>query len=313
MNDLAEQYILQAIQNTAQQRDVTLPRFAEDVAVIERVMGSLELLHRHPHEQPLGLSLAAQVPLSILGGVGLAMRASKDLGAALNRLARFHQVRTPFVELSLVKRDDGAIVQLEYHLPKRPCLAVIVEGGLAMLVNLGRKVCGVDWSPSRVVFPHAVCHQQVWEDFFQAPVQAGLTAQFTLSHEVLALPTEAPDTVVSSYLDAMSEDLLESQAKPLLTVKIQRWLTGRLEHAPTAHEAAKAMGMSRRTLHRQLEKAGVCFQNLLDDARKQEARTLLEQGASVGEVALALGYSDTSSFCRAYRRWTGKSPGRAKR
>ena len=51
------------------------------------------------------------------------------------------------------------------------------------------------------------------------------------------------------------------------------------------------------------------YQRLLDEVRCDLARrTLGQRGASVNEVAFLLGFSDTSSFSRAFRRWTGRSP-----
>jgi len=47
----------------------------------------------------------------------------------------------------------------------------------------------------------------------------------------------------------------------------------------------------------------------LNRFRLRQARRLLESGTlSIGEVAAAVGYSDSSYFCRVFRRETGMSP-----
>jgi AraC-like DNA-binding protein len=70
---------------------------------------------------------------------------------------------------------------------------------------------------------------------------------------------------------------------------------------------ARLLGNHPRTLRRRLKEEGTSFQVLLDDARREHAMRLL-QTASVTEVALSLGFSETSAFTRAFRRWVGLPP-----
>jgi len=65
-----------------------------------------------------------------------------------------------------------------------------------------------------------------------------------------------------------------------------------------------------RSLQRALAAEGTNFRNILDQVRCLKARRLiLETDASLAEVAFAVGYSDQANFTRAYRRWTGSTPG----
>ena len=81
------------------------------------------------------------------------------------------------------------------------------------------------------------------------------------------------------------------------------------EGAVSANAVAGALGLSDRTLRRRLRECGVSYQQLLDAVRCDLARRALARpGTSVGEVAYALGFSDTSAFHKAFRRWTGKRP-----
>ncbi|MGE5160861.1 MAG: helix-turn-helix transcriptional regulator [Betaproteobacteria bacterium] len=76
-------------------------------------------------------------------------------------------------------------------------------------------------------------------------------------------------------------------------------------------ETAAAFGVNRRTLARRLRERGTTFQALLDDARYGEAQRLLQSSAlPVTEIASRLGYADTATFTRAFRRWSGTSPRR---
>ncbi|WP_234891465.1 helix-turn-helix transcriptional regulator [Agrobacterium vitis] len=68
--------------------------------------------------------------------------------------------------------------------------------------------------------------------------------------------------------------------------------------------------MSERTLRRRLAESGVSFQSLLDDLRKNRTLELLgNRNMSVEQIAFAVGFSDPHNFRRAFRRWTGTTPG----
>lgn len=74
-------------------------------------------------------------------------------------------------------------------------------------------------------------------------------------------------------------------------------------------ELAAALGVKERTLQRRLNDEGLSFETLRDEARRRMAEVLLRQGKqSLTEIALMLGYSDSSSLSRSCKRWFGVSP-----
>ncbi len=97
------------------------------------------------------------------------------------------------------------------------------------------------------------------------------------------------------------------------TVELQRAMTWTLEHLderPTASRAAKAAGLSARTLARRFaDETETTWRRFFHDARMVEATHRLSQpGARVGEVALGLGFESLSAFSRAYKAFCGVSP-----
>jgi AraC-like DNA-binding protein len=73
------------------------------------------------------------------------------------------------------------------------------------------------------------------------------------------------------------------------------------------------METSSRTLQRRLRNAGVRFHDLLADVRREEALRLVSTTRStLAEIARDLGYSDLANFLRAFRRWTGTTPGQVR-
>ena len=74
-------------------------------------------------------------------------------------------------------------------------------------------------------------------------------------------------------------------------------------------ECAAQLGISSRTLRRRLQERGLSYQDIADSVRADFARSYLESSRlSIECIAERLGFSEPTSFSRAFRRWTGMSP-----
>jgi AraC-like DNA-binding protein len=88
---------------------------------------------------------------------------------------------------------------------------------------------------------------------------------------------------------------------------IRRSLAGK---RPTLQDVAREIGMSARTLQRRLTDAGITFQQIVEDTRRELASHYLKQSAvELNEAAFLLGFEDSNSFFRAFQAWEGTSPG----
>ena len=75
-------------------------------------------------------------------------------------------------------------------------------------------------------------------------------------------------------------------------------------------QVATKVGTSARSLQRVLHDHGVSFKELVDEMRRDRALTLLRDSElSINEVAAKVGFTDPTAFFRAFRRWTGTTPG----
>lgn len=94
---------------------------------------------------------------------------------------------------------------------------------------------------------------------------------------------------------------------------ISNWLTNR-GRVPNLADAARAIGMSERTLSRRLGDLDLGLRDIVDKVRQRRARQLITQTSlSIDEIASRLGYPDQSSFCRHFKTWFGCSPARYRR
>lgn len=102
---------------------------------------------------------------------------------------------------------------------------------------------------------------------------------------------------------------IPTRAARLLPLRIRRLLMRYYGAFPSLENAASELGMSGRTLRRKLAEGGTSYQQELDAVREKLSKQyFLRGGQSVTELALMLGYTDSSAFAKAFRRWTGISP-----
>ena len=110
-----------------------------------------------------------------------------------------------------------------------------------------------------------------------------------------------------SHLDAelseiVHEDTLAVRAKDAIAQALS-------EGAPKMDRIARGLGLSARSFHRRLSEQGMSFQTLTEETRRELAEGLLrDERYSLAEIAFLTGFSEQSSFTRAFKRWTGLTP-----
>ena len=266
----------------------------------------------HTGDTNLGLHLAENAELSSFDVHFYAMASSPTLGAAYERLSRYQRL---IHETSRVELEIGA---------KQATLRHRLAGGnaaprhtaeflLAAWVRAGRIMTGLDWTPDEVRFAHPAPQDvREHERIFRAPVGFGMGQNaLVLSAPLLQMPCIGADSGLAAVLDRYAVDRLEKAPRTNSAAdRIRTLIRDELRGGnPTAPRIATRLKMSVRTLNRLLAAEDTSFRDLLDALRHELAVELLAgDEASIAEVGFLLGFAELSSFHRAFRRWTGRTP-----
>jgi AraC-like DNA-binding protein len=266
-------------------------------------------------ERPLGLELPQTIStLDHFGVVGALIQNSPTVRECLERFQRYARLIDSAVDYVL--RVDGARAGLCViaDAPMRE-LADPVEGILANLVLTARRLSQGHFTPSEIWFEHERRHPaEPYAAFFRAPVRFGQpeTVLF-FPAAVLGWPIPSADAQAGRYLELLAGRLLaEAPERPEASFaeSVRTAIRSGLA-AGEASEAgvAKRLATSVRTLQRRLRESETSYAALLEQVRRQLAADLVAAGHySLTEVAFILGYSEPSSFHRAFKRWTGTTP-----
>lgn len=207
----------------------------------------------------------------------------------------------------------GRAVRVVFEVPPGASLGarVGVEYLVAILARAACELVGGGWRPDGVVLGHRPpVSLSAWEATCGVPVQLGDDTALVLAEDALALPVRAR---LSPGAGALVRELLVWYTpRPVASIAdrvaaaLVRDLAGA---APTVEQVAAELGVSGRSLHRQLAAAGTSYQRVLDRLRCDEAiRQAMDHARSFKAIAAAVGFADPRAFRRAFKRWTGSSP-----
>jgi AraC-like DNA-binding protein len=245
--------------------------------------------------------------------------AAPSVDGAITGIQRYAVVVCDGVSARL-KRDRGGVqLIMQFSDPIWRRCRHLGEFGLARIISGLRAITGVAFSPLEVRFMHP--HDGASSEsrrFFRCDLAYGAAADAVrLSHETLAIRVPTADSRLGQMLHAFADSLLRQVKKRpsasleerVLAAVADRLGAGRLAFK----DVARDMGMSERTLRRRLTEAGTSFSAVVDRVRRNLAKDWLAgTDFDLKHISFLLGYSEPAAFSRAYKRWTGSSPGRAR-
>ncbi len=168
-----------------------------------------------------------------------------------------------------------------------------------------------------ITFPYSTPrHLAAYELIFRGPVKfEELHAGFSLDAAYLDLPVRRDDRDLRQMLiRPLPLVVLQYRRDRLLSRRIRELLLTRGHEFHDANALAYALNLSTRSLYRHLADEGSSLQSLKDDVRREIAiKQLTRTSKSLKQVAAAAGFRSEASFNRAFRQWTGESPGEFRR
>ena len=148
---------------------------------------------------------------------------------------------------------------------------------------------------------------------FQARLRYG-QPHFGLTFDArwLQLPIVQNKQTLREFLQQAPANLLvKYRDKTSVTERIRRLLRSHLRgEMPSLDEVSRVLGLTPQTLRRRMQEEGQGFQSLKDHLRRDAAiEYLARPDMTLLDIADQLGFSEASTFHRAFKKWTGVAPG----
>ncbi len=295
-------------------RDVGLPDLPwEEVDPYQAVSlkAGMDFLERVANTQGLplfGMQVVEEQSLAHIRSLPLHYRNCANLKQLIGQFIEQAQQQSSLADYRLI--EDGELVWLIQWglIPGQSYLQTDLFT-VSVLIQLIRSVTGSSWVPSIIHMsgpPAGVISDSdelsLCEIRFNQPNRGIAFPRRLLCHQIDASVEEetlsGPDNA-----EPLPGKYLGRQLEALLPAYLS--MPG-FNHTTIEHIA----GMSFRTLQRKLRREGESYSNILERVRMRLSESILrESDEKISEIARQLGYSNTPNFIRAFRGWTGVTPG----
>ena len=240
----------------------------------------------------------------------------ETLGQALRRVLSFLRAVLDDIHGELQEEGDWARLLIHDHGVQRRLFSygtwlILVHGVLCWLGNRRIPVHSLCLAPERPL-DDSDYRMRFCENIHFGAEQTAVTFE----RRFLALKVvQTPQTLAAFLKESPGTLLVKYRNDESMSAKIRQYLRGLNPDAwPERDSLAKVLGMSNSTLQRRLQLEGVSYQRVKDELRRDIAINLLSRGdLSIIDVAFHTGFQEASAFHRAFKKWTGASPGAYRR
>ena len=262
-------------------------------------------------DECLGVNVSHLFHPGYLGALGYAWMSSDTLLDGFTRLERYIHMISRRNRIRIKETGNKVSIYFEKDFIN-PNLHFMTDASMAMIYKSCSLNAGSQFKVDEVHFirPQPSCIKD-FENLFQSSLYFGAKEnKFVFSESEIKKPlagansqiAEVSDRVIIDYLAKMDESDIVDQVRSYL---IKHLSTGNV----TEKSVAESLFKSLRTMQRGLKERNTSFSQILNDVRKDLAlKYLADNGFSLTEIGFMLGFSESSSFSRAFRRWTGSSP-----
>ncbi|MBO9537239.1 AraC family transcriptional regulator [Herbaspirillum sp.] len=270
----------------------------------------------HSLEQMVG---DAQLPLQLGSAISVeafdpslfACLCSPNLNVALTRLVEYKRLCGPLA-LNLFISKDYTEVTVECYGYDRPLPRSLGAMEVVFLTKLARLATRQAIRPIETELATLPSQVGPCENFLGCSVQQGSHNRIRFSAEDAARPFLTENIAMWQFFEPeLQARLSQLDAKASMRERVRSALLDMLPSGQsTIEDISSRLAVSKRSLQRHLSDESISYQDVLNETRQELASYYLTRSAiSPGEISFLIGFRDTNSFLRAFKTWTGVTPG----
>lgn len=242
--------------------------------------------------------------------IAFTMLSSPTLGDAIEKILKYQRLISDGGDFTLVPNDSDEI-SLIYKPTADNFSYHQIDAVIAMVIGFARWLLDRNIVPQTILLTHGEQAGLIeYQDFYSCDIKFNQTHNSIVFPALLLKePLPGYDAQLASMHQNMADNQLQRLSDSNIVVRLQQLLASSTE-AISRDRVAEKMGMSGRSLQRKLQEQGSSFQQVYDDYRHQRAIELLQNdNLPLLNISLQLGFSESSTFYRAFKRWQGVTPG----
>lgn len=266
------------------------------------------------NDPAFGIKVGAQAGHLYLDMFAHAWLASDTLVDAIYCMIRYEDmINSNITDIRCEKIGENYIISESYPNAADYPGKLAIDMSIAGIVTLSRIARGTEVYATRLeAYVPDDAPLDIYSDFVRGPiVRSDERNALFLSADDMEAPLSGAVPEIVDAVSKVAEHYLQSFETSKASYGVRELIIQMLPSGSVDQETiAQKLYRSLSTLQRQLRSEGTSYRELLDDTREELARNYLhEKRYSQAQIAFMLGFSDQSNFSRAFKRWTGQSPG----
>ncbi|MDR3468632.1 MAG: AraC family transcriptional regulator ligand-binding domain-containing protein [Xanthobacteraceae bacterium] len=295
-----------------------IPPSANDLGVwpLAKFTALLEAAAAEKRDVLFGLTLGKSFQLQGLGPITTLMLSSVTGADAFTKFTEYFPAFQNNTKYGFSISDHTARLSYSITDPTVKLRRQDAHFTIALERSILTEFLGSEIQPTRIDFQHqpdSSADVGEYRAHFNCDVRFGcLENAIYLPAKVLNAAGRHADPHLSAKVEADLVEKIRSKEKLInFSLSIEAWMASALSAGMgiDLEDAASDFGMSLRSFQRKLSADDINFLELRNKVRVQIAKSLLGATAlPITSIALYLGYSETSAFCRHFKNKTGHSP-----
>jgi AraC-like DNA-binding protein len=266
-------------------------------------------------DEYFGLHMGESADPGDLSVLGYIMASCRTVGEALEKVGKYFGIIGSVLNIYLKVEGDYAklIYDMRKHFPNN-CIKHCVDTGLSNFYSMVRNIASEPVEIKEVwVKAKTPPEMTEYKRVFNCPVLFNKeVAALVFPARALDIPLRHPNPALLALLEHHANSFLSKiDENDFLSRKISLRLFESIQgNNPTIEDVAKDLGMSVRVLQKKLKEEGLTFSEIATNVRQELAKSYLaEKRYSIDDITYLLGFSEPSVFRRAFKMWTGMTPG----
>ncbi|MFI5798748.1 AraC family transcriptional regulator ligand-binding domain-containing protein [Streptomyces sp. NPDC051677] len=262
----------------------------------------------------LGLKMAAQQDLHMLGPLAIAMENSRTIGEAVGCAGRYLFVYSPAVSLEEIEDPLGSpgAIGLRYASTTMNASPQTIDYGIGIVHRVLKLINGgAPYGLRSVQLPHArLAPEKAYRDYFGAEVRFDCpSVVLRVTSQLCSMPVSGGNDLLRDIAIGYLDTHFGHKGVPISDL-VAAVLSEHLgSGGPDLSKVARLLSLHPRSLQRSLAEEGTTFTGVVDRVRRSQALDLITTtDLSFSQIAARLGMHEQSSLTRAVRRWFDTSP-----
>ncbi len=289
----------------------------ESLIPVENAIGLIQFFSGKKNMYKLGYNIGSQLRIHDLGSLGYFLLSCNHMFFARQKLDQYQLLLSDVFNFNFRFENQSMIWNLTTpileQVPNSKTLQFLCDLEIAfrhsMVVELSQKK--TQPKEINVLYTSTEEHKKFLEQQYNCKIIFGANVN-ALEYKIEDVNDYIPSRNYHIYhtLEPKLIDLLKkwNQDTGNYSLKVKRLILSNLGHFQFSFEyAASKLNMSVRNLQRQLKKENNSYNKILEESRKEMVLIYIRKGLKNKEIAQRLGYTETNSFVRSFRKWYGTS------